>query len=299
MKRLLILLLTLLTLVSCVERNAGHITPMRDADAPEQEVIEIVTDPPAATLPPLPTATPTPVPTPTQEPTPTPTPTAAPTPTPTPVPTPDPNRKMVALTFDDGPNMNFTARFLDVLEKYEVPGTFFVVGSNLKQKGADELLKRMHALGCEIGIHGLTHDKMTKFSQKKNEQRFSEMKQKISEIVSDGYVPHLMRPPYGTMSKTVLKAAKNEELACIRWSVDTRDWSSRNRSKIMKIVKKETKNGSIILFHDRLEASLQAIDELIPWLTEEGYDLVTVTELLESAGSIEYGKDYRYKKIGK
>ena len=205
---------------------------------------------------------------------------------------------MVALTFDDGPNMQYTAKFLDVLERYGVPGTFFVLGQNLKQKDADKLLRRMRAQGCEIGIHGLTHDKMTGFSQKKNEQRFAQMKKRLCEALDEeDYVTHLMRPPYGTKNNTVLKAAKSEELACILWSVDTRDWSNRSQSKIVRIVKKEVKNGSIILFHDRIDASLKAIDELIPWLIEEGYDIVTVTELLESAGPIEYGKSYREKKI--
>lgn len=283
MKRWSVLLALMMILTACTAPDAGRISSAPETEEPVSEAIEIVT--------PEPTAAPTPTPTPTLTPT--------PTPTPTPEPTKDPNRKMVALTFDDGPNMKFTPLFLDVLEKYGVPGTFFVVGSNLKLSGADEVIRRMHALGCEVGIHGLTHDKMTKYNQKKNEQRFAEMKQMLSGMIGDGTVPHLMRPPYGTMNKTVLKAAKTEELACIRWSVDTRDWSNRNKSKIVKIVKKEVKNGSIILFHDRLDASLKAIDELIPWLTEQGYDIVTVTELLSSAGPIEYGKDYRYKKIGK
>ena len=168
-----------------------------------------------------------------------------------------------------------------------------MLGQNMKQSGADALLRRMRSLGCDVGIHGLTHDTMTKFSQKKQEQRLREMKKRIAEALGEEYVPHLMRPPYGTKNNTVLRAAKNEELACILWSVDTRDWSNRSKTKIVKIVKREVKNGSIILFHDRIEASLSAIDELIPWLLEEGYDVVTVTELLESAEPIEYGRSYR------
>lgn len=294
----IILILALLLLLGCTEsRSAPYAPTGGTASVPEEEIL-FVTPLPTE----VPTAVPTPEPTPTPSPTPSPEPTPEPTPTPEPMPeptpTPDPNRKMVALTFDDGPNEKYTMKFLDVLEKYGVPGTFFVVGHNLDQADAEQILKRMYALGCEIGIHGLTHDKMTKFSIQKNEQRFAQMKQKISDLVGDGYVPHLMRPPYGTVSKNVLKAAKNEELACVRWSVDTLDWSNHSKSKIIKTVKKEVKNGSIILFHDRLEASLQAIDELIPWLLEQGYDIVTVTDLLESAGPIEYGKDYRYKKIG-
>ncbi len=311
MKRIFFIILILMlaaAAAACTKREAARIVPAADAApgtqaeeteaaptaASEVEIILITPEPtPAPTS--VPTPTPTPEPTPTPTPTPTPEPTPVPTPEPTPEPTKDPNRKMVALTFDDGPNEKYTMKFLDVLEKYGVPGTFFVVGTRLKQNGAEEALRRMLALGCEIGVHGLTHDKMTSFSQSKNEQRFEEMKRRIADM-TDGYVPHLMRPPYGTQSKSVLRAAKAAELACIRWSVDTRDWSNHNTSTILKIVKKNVKNGSIILFHDRIDASLKAIDELIPWLTEQGYDIVTVTELLESAGPIEYGRDYREKK---
>jgi peptidoglycan/xylan/chitin deacetylase (PgdA/CDA1 family) len=153
----------------------------------------------------------------------------------------------------------------------------------------------MFRQGCEIGIHGLKHTDMKKLSQKKNEQNLAEMKKRLVELLGETYVPRLMRPPYGNKNSAVLKAVKNAEVACILWSIDTRDWSNRNKTKIVKIVKKEVKNGSIILFHDRISATLEAIDELIPWLQEQGYDLVTVTELLESTAPIEYGKSYRQK----
>ena len=229
----------------------------------------------------------TPVPTPTPLPTDTPTP--SPTPSPEPTATPDPNRKMVALTFDDGPNPDYTMKFLDVLEKYQAVGTFFVIGYRLNDPSAPATIQRMADMGCDIGIHGLTHDKMTNYSRSKNVSRFNTMKERISSMVEGGYTPHLMRPPYGTMNSTVLRAAKETELACIRWSIDTLDWSNHNASKVIKTVQEEVKDGSIILFHDRLDCSLEAIDVLIPWLREQGYDIVTVTELLESAGPIEYG----------
>lgn len=295
MKRLLVLLLICVMTVSCIGEIAGTIP---SAGGSEQELtaeIAIVTLAPTEEPAPTPSPEPSPTQEPTPEPTPTPTPDPTPTPTPTPEPTPDPDRRMVALTFDDGPNMTYTAKFLDVLEKYDVPGTFFVLGQNMNQKGADEVLKRMFEQGCEIGIHGLRHTDMKKLSQKKNEQNLAAMKKRLKELLGEDYVPRLMRPPYGNKNSAVLKAVKNEELACILWSVDTRDWSNRSKTKIVKIVKKEVKNGSIILFHDRIQATLEAIDELIPWLKEEGYDLVTVSELLESAAPIEYGKSYRQK----
>lgn len=243
----------------------------------------------------IPTIRPTGIPVPT--PTPVPTDTPSPEPTETPEPTPDPNRQMVALTFDDGPNSAYTMRFLDILEKYGVPGTFFVIGTNLDDQTAPQILQRMIELGCEIGMHDLRHSDLTRFNYDSNLKRIRQMRQKISDMIEGGYEVHLMRPPYGSKNNTVLKACKAGEVACILWSVDTMDWSNKNTSKIVKTVKKEVKNGSIILFHDRLDASLEAIDILIPWLLDNGYDIVTVTELLSSEAPIEYGKSYRYKHV--
>jgi len=203
---------------------------------------------------------------------------------------------MVALTFDDGPNLTYTPQVLDKLEQYGAKGTFFVVGSHLNEK-SKPLLQRMADAGHDIGMHGLNHTAMTRFSAAKNTDRFEQMRQKISEQIEGGYDTHLLRPPYGSQNKNVLKACAAAGVACIRWSVDTRDWSNKNANTIFRIVQRDTKNGAIILFHDRLESTVASLDKVIPWLQEQGYALVTVTELLESAGPIVYGQDYRYKKI--
>ena len=249
-------------------------------------VLEL-TVPPTA----VPPETPTPIPT--ASPTPSPTPTPTPEPTPEPTPTPDPNRLMVALTFDDGPNPDYTGLVLDVLAKYGAKGTFFVVGTRLNE-ASKPLMQRMADEGHEIGVHGLEHTKLTQYSTSKNVTRFEQMKTKISDQIEGGYTTHIMRPPYGTISSSVLKACGKAELACIRWTVDTLDWSNKNAAKIIKNVQDEVKDRYIILFHDRLDATVEALDVVIPWLQEQGYDLVTVTELLESSGGMEYGKDYRY-----
>ena len=123
------------------------------------------------------------------------------------------------------------------------------------------------------------------------------MRQKISDQIEGGYITHILRPPYGSTSKNVRKACKQAEVASFRWSIDTLDWKTKSTKKIVNTVKTQVEDGAIILFHDRLDATVNAIKELIPWLLEQGYDLVTVTELIESTGKpLEYGKDYRYKE---
>ena len=289
-----------LSILLCLLLLGCSIAPVRLSGVqPEPE--DVSTEVVFVQLTPVPTACPTPepspTPTPSPTPSPTPTPTPTPSPTPTPEPTPDPNRRMVALTFDDGPNEVYTPQVLDLLEQYGVKGTFFVVGTHFNER-TKPILQRMVDLGCEIGVHDTNHTNLTKLSIASVTKRMTQMREKISAQIDGGYETHLMRPPYGSTNKNVRKACKAAELASIRWSVDTMDWSNKSKKKIVRTVKSEVKNGSIVLFHDRLDATVEALKELIPWLLEQGYDLVTVTELIESSGKpVEYGRDYRYKPV--
>jgi len=213
------------------------------------------------------------------------------------VPTLDPDRPMVALTFDDGPT-EYTSEVLDLLEQYGAKGTFFVIGSRLNGN-TRPILQRMVDLGCDIGMHDLTHTDLTKLSTAANTRRIQRMRALISAQVDGGYDTHLLRPPYGNLNKAVRRACAAESVACIRWSVDTRDWSNKSPKTILKTVKKEAKDGAIILFHDRLPTTVTALETVIPYLQEQGYDLVTVTELIESSGqALAYGRDY-HRKPGK
>ena len=289
MKRYLVCLLIILLLLGCSVAK-----PVAEMSLP--------TDTPAQTDTPAPTPEPTPAPTPTPEPTPaltdTPTPEPTPEPTPTPAPTKDPNRPMVALTFDDGPNLTLTNPVLDKLEQYHVRATFYVLASAINDESGP-MLQRMVDQNCEIGVHGLTHELMTNFSSGQNAARLLKACDAISSRIEGGYRPKTMRPPGGSYNSKVSRGAKEAGLAVIIWSVDTVDWYTQNVGKIMEVVKKKTKDGAIILCHDHHKPTLDALDEMIPWLLEQGYDLVTVSELLESTGTpLEPGKVYFRKEIG-
>ena len=219
-------------------------------------------------------------------------PTSVPSPEPTPEPLPDRDQPMVALTFDDGPTA-CTGRVLDLLERYGARGTFFVIGSKLNES-TRPLLQRMADMGCDIGMHDLDHSDLTKLSAAANVKRIERMQVLISAQIDGGYEVRLLRPPFGALNKTVRRACKTAGVASIRWSVDTRDWSSKDPKAILKIVQRDTKDGAILLFHDRLDATVAALETAVPWLQEQGYRLVTVTELIESSGqSIRPGEDYQ------
>ena len=203
----------------------------------------------------------------------------------------------MALTFDDGPREIGTPGILDLLEANGVRGTFFVLGTSINENTAP-LLQRMADLGCEIGIHGLDHSTMSNLSYDSQLKRLDEMKQIISGHSEGGYELRLMRPPGGGKDKNVEKAAIAAGVSIILWSVDTRDWESGDPNAILRICRNNIKNGSIILFHDKLKCSEMALKELIPWLKDHGYEMVTVSELLESRGEpLEPGVVYRCKQM--
>ena len=181
------------------------------------------------------------------------------------------------------------------MERYEAKGTFFVIGSSLSDK-TRPILQRMADMGCDIGSHDLTHADLTRFSASTNLKRIEKMRARISAQIEGGYDVRLLRPPYGYVNKALRRACQEGQVACVRWSVDTRDWSNKSPKTILKIVKREAKDGAILLFHDRLPTTVTALESVIPYLKEQGFDLVTVTELIESGGQpLQYGADYRKK----
>ncbi len=185
----------------------------------------------------------------------------------------EPGKKYVALTFDDGPFKTVTPRILDTLAKYNARATFFVLGFRAKEH--PELLKRAVAEGHEIGSHSYGHPRFTELSPEK----MAEELRKTDEVVANatGKVPAVFRPPYGEYNDTV-KATVNKPI--ITWSVDTRDWEHQNPDMILERVQQLAKNGSIILMHDTLPTTAEGLELVLQWLSEQGYEFVTVSELL-------------------
>lgn len=285
---LIALLLMLLMLCACTTEPAQLVVipnaqttaiPSQPAHTAEPSLIVIMTY--------VPTVEPTAVPA-----TPTPTPIPSPTPSPTPEPTRDPNRKMVALTFDDGPTDEYTPLILDILEQYGAKATFFTQGNRLKDKGA--VLDRMVSLDCQIGCHGWDHTKMTTQTRTQMQNDFTRACDRINSTVTGGYTVTVMRPPYGDTDGSVTSAMKGLGLSIIKWNVDSRDWESRNANSVYDLCTENLQSGQILIFHDKFQSTVDAIERLVPYLIENGYDLVTVTELIESSGTpMEAGKIYR------
>lgn len=200
----------------------------------------------------------------------------------------DPSKPMIALTFDDGPSA-YTMDIMKLLEKYNGRATFFVVGEMLEKRS--EELRHMIDEGHEIASHTWTHTNLRKVSKEEGKKAMNSVITYIKENYQ--YDIKLCRPPYGASNATVKEEAAELGIALVIWSVDTLDWSTRNAEATFKAVKKEAKDGAIILCHDIHKPTAESMQKVIPWLAEKGYQLVTVQELLYyKNGGATAGKTY-------
>ena len=185
------------------------------------------------------------------------------------------NRKVVALTFDDGPNPATTNQALDTLSKYGIKATFFVLGKNVS--GNEEILKRMKADGHVIGNHSWSHPVLSKLSLDEAKKQITDTEDALTKVL--GSSSKLMRPPYGAITDDIRNSL---DLSFIMWDVDSLDWKSKNEASILTEIQRQVKNGSIILMHDIHVETVNALPKVIDYLKEQGYEFVTVPEMLHS-----------------
>lgn len=186
-------------------------------------------------------------------------------------------RKMVALTYDDGPNPEFTPRLIGLLREKDAKATFFVLGQQVAR--GENIIRAAVSEGHEIGCHTWSHKQLSKLSGQALNDEVMKGVEAIRNVT--GRTPCLVRPPYGAQNKTVREFAKANNLYLINWSVDTNDWrSSTKAADIINEADKKAYDGCIILMHDRLERTIEATGQVIDILRAKGYRFVTVSQLL-------------------
>ncbi len=189
------------------------------------------------------------------------------------------DEKKIALTFDDGPHYKYTDEILDILEKYGVKATFFVIGVNAEKY--PEKVKRIAALGHEIGNHTYSHPHLKNISSEALKREIKTSADIIERLT--GKTPLLFRPPEGYCGTDVSNTAKELGSRVILWSHDTRDWAHTPSFEISKKIIDGVKCGDIILFHDFITPDTptpEALETVIPKLIEKGYEFLTVSELI-------------------
>lgn len=202
----------------------------------------------------------------------------------------DSGQKMVALTFDDGPNPKNTNAILDTLEKYHAKATFFDLGSLVEKYPA--VVKREAALGCEVASHSYQHDNFTKLTAAQIKEDIRKTDAAFQSVLGES--PSLFRPPYGAYNETTTSLIP---MPIALWSVDTLDWKSRNAEAILKEIEAAGNlDGKVILLHGIYSSTAEAVKTLVPALQKEGYQLVTVSELIQKkyGDTPENGKAYTY-----
>lgn len=187
-------------------------------------------------------------------------------------------RPLVALTFDDGPGER-TGELLDCLEQYGAHATFFMQGVNLEKYADQNYPARMLEIGCELGNHSYSHLNM----REQTEETIREQFDKVDELVkaSAGVETSVVRFPYGSYDENVLRIVNKPSFM---WDIDTLDWSTHDAENTYNVIMNNVSDGDIILLHDIHTETIDAALKVIPALIDQGYKLVTVSEMAEAKG---------------
>ncbi len=185
----------------------------------------------------------------------------------------DENKKKVALTFDDGPNPDYTEELLDGLKEKNVKATFFLLGKEAEQY--PEIVKRIHDEGHLIGNHSYDHVNLALMSETDAQKQINKTNEVLFKIT--GSYPEYLRPPFGNKPQNADTAS---DMVIVLWDVDPLDWCSGSCDKVVQKVVKNTKENDIILLHDASKSSVEAALAIIDRLQKEGYEFVTVDKLL-------------------
>ncbi len=189
----------------------------------------------------------------------------------------DKNKKTVALTFDDGPNGEKTNQLVNILEENKAHATFFMVGNRMEY-GRETILNVLNK-GNEIGSHSYAHQNLKRMSL----AAVLEGEKKTREIYKSITGKELLytRPPYGNITSQI---KKNLDTIFINWSLDTEDWLHRDKDRVVEAVLKDVEDGDIILMHDLYDSTIEAVEELLPILYANGYQVVSISELANLKG---------------
>lgn len=199
-------------------------------------------------------------------------------------------KKLIALTFDDGPDPDVTPQILKTLKKHEAKATFFMLVNSAEKY--PKIAKQVANNGHEIANHTYTHVNLAKVKRSRIEKELAHAKEKLESITERPV--KLFRPPYGEYNQAVVEVAHNSEQHIIMWSVDPQDWRHKNKNKIYQNIMQSSNPGSIVLMHDIHQATADALPKILKDLKEQGYEFVTVSELLKeieaAPNGVYYGK---------
>lgn len=187
----------------------------------------------------------------------------------------------IALTFDDGPSIQNTEEILSILKEYGIRATFFVIGENA---AADpDRIRMIYEAGHEIGNHTYTHSYISKIGKDALREEIRKTEEILQSIT--GQKPKVFRPPGGIYDEASLRVLEEMGYRSVLWSLDTKDWCMPKSDTIASKIEENAVSGDIILFHDLNDKRLptpDALKRILPYLKENGYEFVTITEMIEN-----------------
>lgn len=196
--------------------------------------------------------------------------------------------KVVSLTFDAAWGDEDTGQLIDILEKYDVKATFFVVGEWARR--CSDSVKALHDAGHEIMNHSDTHAHMPQLSREEMLAEINACSDNIQAIT--GERPALFRAPYGDYDNALMETVETLGMSCIQWDVDSLDWKNPPVEEMVKRVTGEVSSGSIVLFHNGAKNTPAALPRIIEELRAQGYTFLPVSEMI-------YYEDYTINHEGR
>ncbi|WP_295630094.1 polysaccharide deacetylase family protein [uncultured Intestinimonas sp.] len=202
------------------------------------------------------------------------------------------DQKMIAISFDAAWGNEDTQELIDILARYNVKATFFVVGEWVDKY--PESVKALHDAGHEVMNHSDDHAHMTQLSKEEIIADVEACNDKIEAVT--GVRPTLIRPPYGEYDDNVITAIRSIGMEPIQWDVDSLDWKDLSAQEITKRVTSKVQAGSIVLFHNAALHTPEALPTILETLLQEGYTFVPISQLILPGT---YNTDYTIDHTGR
>lgn len=188
----------------------------------------------------------------------------------------DTSENKIAISFDAAWGADKTREIMSICDSYGVKATFFLVGFWVEEY--PDMVKEIYNNGFEIGLHSNTHPDMTKLSKKEIREELETNISLIEELT--GFRPKLFRPPYGYYNNDLIDVCESMGISCIEWSVDSLDWKGLSAGEISGRVTTQSKNGSIVLFHNNSENILDGLKMVLEYFRLNETQVVPIGDLI-------------------
>lgn len=184
--------------------------------------------------------------------------------------------KKIAVTFDAAWSAEDTDEIIGILKKHNAKATFFAVGDWVEKN--PEAVKKLYNAGHEIGNHSDTHPSFSQINREEIKSEILNCNKKIERIT--GVEPKLVRAPSGDYDNKSIEVTESLDMKMIQWDVDSLDWKKLSVDEMYGRVVSKTQKGSILLFHNGVKNTPEALDKILEKLEKDGYEFVTVSELI-------------------